>query len=93
MTITPKSGTAGASTTVKVKNNAEGTVEGIDANDTVTVSSGATVNIEGTGGTVDLTAGGSQGKIKNTAAAGGDNITIKTSGDEFTLGPGQEINF
>lgn len=95
ITINPKSGSTSSATTVDVKNDANGTVKGIDGNDTVNVSNGANVNIEGTGGTVDLSAGGSSGSVKNTnpAGGGGGSITITGGPVDITVPPGSTVNF
>ena len=93
MKINPKTGSSTSATTVDVLNDSEGTVKGIDGNDTVNVANGAQVDIEGTGGTVDITAGGSSGSIKNTAGPGGADITVKTSGDELKVPPGSTLKF
>ncbi len=90
--MTPKSGKASSKTTVNVKNKAQGTVSGIDGNDTVNVSSGADVQISGTGGTVNVSAG-SSGSVTNTAGSGGGSITIQYSGMSFHVPPGFSITF
>lgn len=93
ITIDPKTGSETSKTEVKVGNDAHGTVEGIDGNDTVDVSNGAHVEISGTGGIVDLSAGGSSGKITNTAPANGGNITIKGGPVPIFVHPGSTVTF
>ncbi len=90
ITMTPKSGKSGSKTTVNVRNNADGTVNGIDGNDTVNVSNGADVHISGIGGTVNISAG-STGSV--TAVTGGGSITIQVGGQSFSLPPGNTVNF
>lgn len=92
--VDPKTGSGTSATTVDVKNDAEGTVSGIDGNDTVNVANGANVEISGTGGTVDVSAGGSTGSVTNTNPVGtGGNITIKTGSVDIHVPPGQTVNF
>ncbi len=90
--VDPKSGNENSATTVEAKNDAEGTVEGIDSNDTVNLASGSNVTISGTGGTVNA-GSGSTGTVQNTNAPGGASITVNIGGGNFSVPPGVTIPF
>ncbi len=93
-TVDPKNGSGSSETTVEAKNDAEGTVEGIDSNDTVNCAHGSNVTISGTGGTVNANAG-STGSVTNTnpAGGGGASITVNVGGGSVTVPPGGSITF
>jgi hypothetical protein len=91
-TVDPKSGSTSSATTVEAKNDAEGTVDGIDGNDTVNCANGSDVTITGTGGTVNANSG-SSGSVQNTNPAGGANITINIGGGSIQVPPGSTIPF
>jgi len=91
-TIDPKTGSKNSETTVEAKNDAEGTVEGIDSNDTVNCANGSNVTISGTGGTVNANSG-SSGTVQNTNAPGGADITINIGGGSIQVPPGSTIPF
>lgn len=73
--VTPKQGTAGSSSQVDFENRANGSVDGLDANDTVNVTSRAEASITGTGGTVNVSGSNASATITNNAPPGGGNIT------------------
>tara|TARA_R110000851_G_scaffold268071_2_gene420668 strand:+ start:2793 stop:3296 length:504 start_codon:yes stop_codon:yes gene_type:complete len=91
-TVDPKSGNGNSATTVEAKNDAEGTVEGLDSNDTVNCANGSNTTISGTGGTVNANSG-STGSVSNTAAAGGASITVNVGGGSVTVPPGGTVTF
>jgi len=91
-TVDPKNGSSSSATTVEAKNDAEGTVENIDSNDTVNCANGSNVTISGTGGTVNANSG-SSGSVENTNPAGGANITINIGGGSVQVPPGSTIPF
>lgn len=92
--MNPKSGTADSATTVDVKNDATGTVSGIDGNDTVNTAHGSTTTISGTGGTVNA-GSGSSGSVTNTnpAGSGGASITITGGAVPIHVPPGSTVTF
>jgi len=92
ITIDPQTGSTTSSTTVEFKNNATGSVTGIDSNDVVNTAAGSHATITGTGGTVNL-GPGSFGTITNSAPAGGGSITVKTGGATISVPPGSTIGF
>lgn len=93
-TVDPANGSSSSSTTVEAKNDAEGTVENIDDNDTVNCANGSDVEISGTGGTVNANSG-SSGSVTNTntPGGGGGSITINVGGGTVTVPPGGTVNF
>ena len=92
--VNPKSGSGSSATTVDMDNNAEGTIEGLDSNDTVNTANGSNTAISGTGGTVNVPAGSSAtGSVTNTGAAGGGNITVVAGGVNINVPPGGSITF
>ena len=92
--IHPQSGSGSSKTTVGFKNDAEGTVTGIDGNDTVNTAHGSDPTISGTGGTVNADSG-STGSVTNTnpAGGGGASITVNIGGGSVTVPPGGTVNF
>jgi len=94
--VDPKSGSGSSATTVDMDNNAEGTIEGLDSNDTVNTTNGSNCTISGTGGTVVITGGSSAtGSVTNTnpAGGGGGNITVNAGGVNITVPPGGSITY
>ena len=94
--VDPKSGSGTSATTVDMDNNAEGTIEGLDSNDTVNVANGADVAVSGTGGTVNVPAGSSAtGSVTNTnpAGGGGGNVTLVAGGVTVQIPPGGSVTF
>jgi len=92
ITIDPKTGSASSATTVEFKNDATGSVTGLDGNDTVNTANGSNATISGTGGTVNA-GSGSTGSVSNTGAAGGASITVNIGGGSFSVPPGATIPF
>jgi len=91
ITMNPASGSGSSSTVVKFKNNATGSVSGLDDTDTVEVAHGANATVTSDdGGTVDFGSGGS-GTVTNSAAPGGKNITVKVGDRSVTLAPGNSV--
>ena len=90
-TIDPKDGNANSATTVDTNTGFEGDISGLDGNDTVDLSSSNTVNVSGTGGSVEVS-GGSTVNVSNTGPAGGANIDVTLpSGTTINVGPGSNI--
>ena len=84
--IDPKNGGGSSSTTITTKTGFEGSIDGIDANDTVKPGSSNTGTINGNGGTVQLS-GNSTWTINN--GTGGGNMTVTTpAGNSVTIPPG-----
>ena len=94
ITINPQSGSTSSATTVDFKNDAKGTVTGIDGNDTVNTANGSNATISGTGGAVNV-GSGSTGNVTNTnpVGGGGASITVNIGGGSVTVPPGGTINF
>ena len=94
ITINPQSGSASSATTVDFKNDAQGSVTGMDGNDTVNTANGSNATISGTGGTVNA-GSGSNVSVTNTnpAGGGGASITVNIGGGSVTVPPGGTINF
>lgn len=93
--VTPKSGNANDSTEVEAKNDAKGSVEDIDGNDTVNCANGSAVTITGTGGTVNASPG-SSGTVTNTnptSPAGLPSITIRIGSGSVQVPPGATVPF
>lgn len=90
--VTPKSGNTSSATTVEAKNDAKGSVENIDSNDTVNCANGSSVTITGTGGTVNASPG-SSGTVTNTNPPGGANITLNIGGGSVQVTPGNTVPF
>lgn len=94
--VDPKSGSGSSATTVDMDNNAQGTIDGLDSNDTVNVANGANVAVSGTGGTVNVPSGSSAtGSVTNTnpAGGGGGNVTLVAGGVPVNIPPGGSVTF
>lgn len=84
--VNPKSGTSGSETTVTTGTGFEGSIDGIDSNDTVDLGSSNDATVSGNGGTVN-TGGGSTTTVTN--GTGGGDMTVNTpSGSTVTVPPG-----
>lgn len=93
--VSPKSGSTSSATTVEAKNDAVGSVEDIDGNDTVNCANGSSVTITGTGGTVNVSPG-SSGSVQNTNPTnppGLPSITVNVGGGSFQVPPGATVPF
>ncbi len=92
ITVDPGAGSATSATTVTFNNNSQGTVTGVDANDSVDVRSSAQATITGTGGTVRMEATGARAAITNEAGQGSTDMTIILhAGASVTLPPGSSV--
>lgn len=90
-TVNPKSGGKNSKTTVDAKNDAVGSVDGIDGNDTVNCAHGSNVQISGTGGTVNANSG-SQGTVTNNGPPGSE-IRVNIGGGHVNVPAGVTIPF
>lgn len=92
-TIDPKGGCGkeGSKTKVKTKTGFEGSISGLDGNDSVDMSSGADATVSGSGGDVTIS---NNSEVTVTNAAGGGNMTVHMpSGSEVTIPPGSSATF
>lgn len=75
--------------TVDFRNDAVGSVAGLESGDTVNVSSGGKAVVSGTGGTVNVTGSGASATVTNTAPPGGNNMTVTgPGGTTVDIAPG-----
>lgn len=86
--VTPRDGDAQSATQVDSQTGFEGSVSGLDANDTVNLASHNTVTIEGDGGTV-LASGSSTLTVTNGTARGTLMIELQ-NGNQIYVPPGTE---
>lgn len=93
--VNPKNGNGNSATTVDMDNDAEGTIEGLDSNDTVNVANGSSTTISGTAGaTVNVPAGSNAtGSVTNTGAAGSGNVNLVAGGITVGVPPGATVTF
>jgi hypothetical protein len=76
---------------VSFGNNAKFEVKGVEAGDTVKVSTGCKGEIHATGGTVEFNGSGTSVTIYNDAPPGGDNVSYTAGGYTTTIPPGSNV--
>jgi hypothetical protein len=81
-------GTPDCASNVVTKNGFEGTIDGLDVNDTVSVGANNTTTVTGKGGYVAL-GGHSTTTVTNNAPLGGYNMTVVTPDGNTTTVPPQ----
>ena len=87
--IDPSKGNGNSKTRVNTQTSFEGSVDGIDSNDTVNFGSGNTASVTGNGGTVNVSGGST---ITATNGTAGGNMTINLpSGSSITVPPGSNV--
>ena len=87
--VTPKKGNADTATPVTFRNNSRGGVTGVDANDKVNVTSGATATISGSGGVVTLSGSNTTAHVTNYGSTG--TMVVNSQGSTIYLSPGSSI--
>jgi len=88
-TVDPEVGSGISETTVTTQSGFEGTITGIDANDTVNLGPSNNGSVSGAGGTVNT---GSSSTLTISNGTGGGNMTVNlVGGSEITIPPGNSI--
>lgn len=85
--LTPKNGGTGCKSQANPKAGWNGSISGLDDNDTSTVMGGATGTIGSSGGTSISIAPGSSITVINTAPVGGLGVNVNTPSGPFTVPP------
>ena len=92
--VNPKKGNKNSATTVTTKSRFDGTISGLDSNDTVNMGSSNTGEVKGDGGRVNLS-GGCRVTVTNTSTALNPKIMTVSlpSGATATVAPGSSTTF